>query len=52
TLPVIVATSTDDPEVEIRLFEAGADDFIVKPLDPRRFILRVQAVLRRCGPDG
>lgn len=46
-LPVIVATAKDDPEVEVRLFEAGADDFVVKPIDPPRFILRIQAVLRR-----
>lgn len=48
-LPVVVATAHGDPEVEIELFEAGADDFIVKPVDPRRFTLRVQAVLRRRG---
>lgn len=47
--PVIVATGADDPEVEMELFEAGADDFVVKPLDPARFLLRVQAVLRRHG---
>ncbi len=46
-IPVIIATGSDDPAVEMRLFEAGADDFIVKPIDPPRFILRVQAVLRR-----
>ncbi|MBW3534333.1 MAG: response regulator [Gemmatimonadetes bacterium] len=46
-LPVIVATAKDDPEVEVELFEAGADDFVVKPIDPPRFILRIQAVLRR-----
>ena len=50
-LPVIVATGYGDPEVEVMLFEAGADDFIVKPVDPRRFVLRVQAVLRRRGPE-
>lgn len=48
-LPVVVATGYGDPEVEIRLFEAGADDFVVKPVDPRRFLLRVEAVLRRRG---
>lgn len=48
-LPVVVATGSDDPETEMELFEAGADDFVVKPLDPRRFVLRVQAVLRRYG---
>lgn len=46
-LAVVVATGSDDPAVEMELFEAGADDFVVKPVDPRRFILRAQAVLRR-----
>ena len=50
-LPVVVATGSDDPTVEMELFEAGADDFIVKPVDPPRFILRVQAVLRRRDPQ-
>jgi CheY-like chemotaxis protein len=49
-IPVVVATGSDDPVVEMELFEAGADDFIVKPVDPPRFILRVQAVLRRRSP--
>ena len=49
-LPVVVATGSDDPVVEMELFEAGADDFIVKPVDPPRFILRLQAVLRRRDP--
>ena len=47
TVPVIVATGSDDPSVEMELFDAGGDDFVVKPVHPRRFILRVQAVLRR-----
>ena len=46
-LPVVVATGSDDPAVEMELFGAGADDFVVKPVDPVRFILRLQAVLRR-----
>jgi CheY-like chemotaxis protein len=40
-LPVIVATGSDDPSVEMQLFEAGADDFVVKPVDPPRFVLRI-----------
>ncbi len=48
-LPVIVATGMDDPEVEIQLFESGADDYVVKPVDPPRFLMRVKAVLRRRG---
>ena len=46
-LPVIVATAKDDPAAEVELFQAGADDFVVKPIDPPRFMLRIQAVLRR-----
>ena len=48
-LPVIVATGSDDSSVEMELFAAGADDYVVKPIDPPRFVLRVQAVLRRRG---
>ena len=47
TLPVIVATGSDDPAVEMELSEAGADDFVVKPIDAPRFLLRLGAVLRR-----
>jgi CheY-like chemotaxis protein len=50
-LPVIVATGNEDPKVQQKLFEAGADDFIVKPVDPTRFVTRVQAVLRRRNPS-
>lgn len=50
-LPVVVATAADDPDVEIELFENGADDFVVKPVDPPRFLLRIQAVLRRRDHD-
>ncbi len=49
SLPVVVATGSDDPAVEMELFEAGADDFVVKPVDPPRFVLRIRAVLRRRG---
>lgn len=46
-LPVIVATASEDSKIEMELFEAGADDYVIKPIDPPRFVLRVQAVLRR-----
>jgi DNA-binding response OmpR family regulator len=50
-LPVIVATGSNDPQVEVVCFEAGADDFVVKPVDPPRFLLRIKAVLRRRSSD-
>lgn len=46
-VPVIVLTSSEDRNIEMSLFEAGADDYVVKPLDPPRYFLRLKAVLRR-----
>lgn len=46
-LPVVMLTSSEDRNIEMSLFEAGADDYVVKPLDPPRFFLRLQAVMRR-----
>lgn len=46
-IPVIMVTGADDRRIEMSLFEAGADDFVAKPVDPPLFLLRVQAVLRR-----
>ncbi len=48
-LPVIILTGTTDPDAELTLMEAGADDYIRKPFDPRRFMIRVKAALRRAG---
>jgi type IV pilus assembly protein PilB len=46
-LPVIVATAREDDGLEARLMNAGADDYIHKPLVPARFLARVKAALRR-----
>ena len=49
---VIMLASSYSPDEHIGSLEAGADDFIVKPINPREFILRVKAVLRRTNrPD-
>ena len=49
TLPVIVLTGSDEHDTEVRLMDAGADDYIRKPIDPPRFLARVKAALRRAG---
>ena len=46
-LPVIVLTGATDNRTEIEMMEAGADDYVRKPLDPERFVVRVKAALRR-----
>lgn len=48
-LPVVVLTGSEDPVTEASLIEEGADDYIRKPLDPRLFVARVRATLRRVG---
>jgi type II secretory ATPase GspE/PulE/Tfp pilus assembly ATPase PilB-like protein/CheY-like chemotaxis protein len=48
-LPVIVLTGADEHDTEVEIMDAGADDYIRKPIDPPRFIARVKAALRRAG---
>lgn len=48
-LPVVVLTASPDPRHEIELLDAGADDYILKPIVVERLQARVSAVLRRSG---
>jgi type II secretory ATPase GspE/PulE/Tfp pilus assembly ATPase PilB-like protein/CheY-like chemotaxis protein len=48
-VPVIVLTGSDEHQEEVALMDAGADDYIRKPIDPPRFISRVKAALRRAN---
>ncbi|MFE9311253.1 response regulator [Streptomyces sp. NPDC006706] len=49
TLPIIMATARGD-EVDIVVgLEAGADDYVVKPVQARVLDARIRAVLRRAG---
>lgn len=34
-------------ESKVDLLSCGADDYLVKPTDPRELIARIQAILRR-----
>ena len=49
SLPVVVLTHSDNPRDELELLEAGADDFLLKPVVIERLEARVRAVLRRSG---
>lgn len=48
-LPVIVVTGEMDEILETQLLEEGADDYIRKPVDPRLFLARVEATIRRAA---
>lgn len=45
--PVIVVSSREGSDEKLRALFAGADDFMVKPIDPRELLARQQAVVRR-----
>ena len=45
--PVIFLSGRDGERDVVRAFEAGADDYIVKPFSPTELAARIEAVLRR-----
>ncbi|MET9604910.1 response regulator transcription factor [Streptomyces sp. NPDC006512] len=47
SVPVLVATARDDETEIIKLLNAGADDYLVKPFSGGQLIARLSAVLRR-----
>ncbi len=46
-IPVILLTAMDGETDRVVGLELGADDYIVKPFNPRELIARIRAVLRR-----
>ncbi len=45
--PVLLLTAMDDPEDRVRGLETGAEDYMVKPFEPRELTLRIATILRR-----
>ncbi len=48
-VPILLLTAMGEPEDRINGFERGADDYLVKPFEPRELVLRIQTILRRAG---
>jgi DNA-binding response OmpR family regulator len=46
-IPVLILTSEENVETETQGLESGADDYIFKPVEPRRLAARAKAVLAR-----
>lgn len=47
--PILLLTARGDTADRITGFEAGADDYLPKPFEPRELLLRVAAILRRAA---
>ncbi len=50
TTPILLLTARGETEDRIAGLEAGADDYLAKPFEPRELLLRINAILRRI-PD-
>jgi len=50
-VPVIMLTARGHEVDRIVGIELGADDYVVKPFNPRELVARVRAVLRRTAPS-
>ncbi|MEP3247321.1 MAG: response regulator [Sneathiella sp.] len=51
TKPILMLTAMADPSDRIEGLEAGVDDYLTKPFEPRELLLRVEAILRRSKQD-
>ena len=50
TTPILLLTAKSETDERIMGLEAGADDYLTKPFEPKELVLRINAILRRV-PD-
>ena len=46
-VPIVMLTAMSAVEDKIEAFDAGADDYIIKPFDFREIVIRIRALLKR-----
>lgn len=51
SVPVIMLSALGEPTDRVRAVRAGADDYLVKPLDPKELLVRIEMQLARAGRD-
>lgn len=51
-VPLVILTSVDTKETLIDAIERFAEDYLIKPFDPRELVARANRVLRRIGDFG
>lgn len=49
-LPILLLTALGETDDRVNGLSAGADDYLVKPFDPRELLLRIATILRRTAP--
>lgn len=50
-VPVIMLTAKGETFDKVLALELGADDYVVKPFDPKELVARVKAVIRRSNQE-
>lgn len=50
-VPIIIVTAQDDSHDVVAGLEAGADDYVVKPVEPKMLAARIRALMRRVDLD-
>ena len=51
SIPILLLTARAEAEDRIEGLEAGADDYLAKPFEPRELLLRIGTILRRVRPS-
>ncbi len=51
TIGIIMLTAAGDLVDRVLGLESGADDYVIKPFEPRELLARIRAVMRRAGAE-
>ena len=49
SIPIMILSGEESSETRIKCLNAGADDYVVKPFNPRELEARIRVILRRMG---